>query len=119
MKLLDFFVFNLPNPSSLHYGSGVDSASNRSEYQESSWRGKVRPAREADNLNAICRPIFKKYVSLDVSQSYGPTWPVIRITLLILLLLLLFSYYYYYSNNEQTQLTHSMGPSTTREATRC
>jgi hypothetical protein len=32
------------------------SASNRNEYQESSW-GKGRPARGADNLTAICEPI--------------------------------------------------------------
>jgi hypothetical protein len=27
------------------------------EYQESSWGDKGRPAREADNLTAICEPI--------------------------------------------------------------
>jgi hypothetical protein len=48
-------VFNWPNPSS-RTGPGVDSVSNRIEYQESSW-GKVRPAREADNHTAICEPI--------------------------------------------------------------
>jgi hypothetical protein len=38
--------------------TGVDSASNRDEYQESSWGGgaKLRPARKADNLTAICKP---------------------------------------------------------------
>jgi hypothetical protein len=40
-----------------HYGPGVDSASNRNEYQESlkikNPGGKVRPARRADNLAAI------------------------------------------------------------------
>jgi hypothetical protein len=40
-----------------HYGPGVDSASNRNEYQESSWVGKWRPARKADNLTAISEPI--------------------------------------------------------------
>jgi hypothetical protein len=34
----------------------VDSASNRKEYQESSW-GKGRPARKADNITAICELI--------------------------------------------------------------
>jgi hypothetical protein len=29
--------FNWPNLSSGHHGSGVDSASKRNEYQESSW----------------------------------------------------------------------------------
>jgi hypothetical protein len=40
-----------------HYGPAVDAASNRNEYQESSWGGKGRPARKADNLTAICEPI--------------------------------------------------------------
>jgi hypothetical protein len=40
-----------------HYGPGVDSASNRNEYQESSWGVKKRPARRADNFTAICEPI--------------------------------------------------------------
>jgi hypothetical protein len=41
-------------------GLGVDSASDRNEYQESPWGGggKGRLAREADNLTAICEPIF-------------------------------------------------------------
>jgi hypothetical protein len=40
-----------------NFNIGVDSASNRNEYQESSKKkpgGKVRPARRADNLAAIC-----------------------------------------------------------------
>jgi hypothetical protein len=44
-----------------HYSSGVDSASNRNEYQESYWGvGGVkgwRQARKADNLTAISEPI--------------------------------------------------------------
>jgi hypothetical protein len=39
-----------------HYGPGVDSASNRNEYQESFW-DKGRPARKTENLTAICEPI--------------------------------------------------------------
>jgi hypothetical protein len=35
---------------------GVDSASNRNEYQEYFWV-KGRPVRKADNLTAICEPI--------------------------------------------------------------
>jgi hypothetical protein len=37
--------------------------------------GKGRPAREADNLTAICEP------TADVSQPYGPSRPVTRIAL--------------------------------------
>jgi hypothetical protein len=47
---------NWPNPSG-RTGPGVNSASNRNEYQESlkikKPGGKVRPARRADNLAAI------------------------------------------------------------------
>jgi hypothetical protein len=47
------FYANWPNPSSRAMAPGVDSASNRNEYQESSW-GKGQLAREADNLTATC-----------------------------------------------------------------
>jgi hypothetical protein len=40
---VDFF--NLPNPSS--HGRGVDSASNRNEYQEYFWGGGGRRAADA------------------------------------------------------------------------
>jgi hypothetical protein len=47
---LDFSMdLILPSP-------GVDSASNRNEYQGSSGC-KGRPARKADNFTAICEPI--------------------------------------------------------------
>jgi hypothetical protein len=51
VRLLDFLI-DLILPV-----AEVDSASNRNEYQESSWRGKGRPARKADNLTAICESI--------------------------------------------------------------
>jgi hypothetical protein len=51
------FSIDLILPASLW--PGVDSASNRNEYQESSW-AKGRPARKADNLIAICEPIILK-----------------------------------------------------------
>jgi hypothetical protein len=41
----------------LTLGPEVDSASNRNEYQESSW-GKGRPVRKVDNITAIFEPIF-------------------------------------------------------------
>jgi hypothetical protein len=50
------WIFKLTWSFQPHYGLGVDSASNRNEYQESSW-GKGRLVRGADNLTAICEPI--------------------------------------------------------------
>jgi hypothetical protein len=55
MRSLDFF--NWPNPD-----PGVNSASNRNEYQDNSWNilgGKGRPARKANNLTAIYEPTVK------------------------------------------------------------
>jgi hypothetical protein len=41
----------------MHYGPGVDSASNRNENQEFP-ESKGRPAPNADNFTAICEPIL-------------------------------------------------------------
>jgi hypothetical protein len=46
MRSLDF---------SIDYGPGVDSTSNRNEYQDLPG-GKGRQARGVDNLTAICEP---------------------------------------------------------------
>jgi len=45
-----------------HYGPGVDSASNRNEYQEYFFGGKKRPVRKADNFTTIlghCHAIWE------------------------------------------------------------
>jgi hypothetical protein len=42
---------------------------------------KGLPALKADSLTAICQPIVKKYVIIDISQPYGPPLPITRITL--------------------------------------
>jgi hypothetical protein len=47
--------------------------------------GKGRPALKADNLTAICEPVFySKCGRLYVSQTYRPIRPVTEIILLIL-----------------------------------
>jgi hypothetical protein len=51
---VDISIYLILQP---HYGPEVDSASNRNEYQESSWGGKGRPARKADYIAAICELI--------------------------------------------------------------
>jgi hypothetical protein len=49
--------FNSPNPSSHHYGPGVYSASNRNEYQDSSWGvkggGSIRLTTSLPSLNRM------------------------------------------------------------------
>jgi hypothetical protein len=50
---VDFFFFSIYLILPTALWSGIESTSNRNEYQESSW-GKMRPARRADNLAAIC-----------------------------------------------------------------
>jgi hypothetical protein len=55
-QLSNIWINLWPNPSG-RTGPGVDSASNRNEYQESlkikKPGGKVRPARKTDNFAAI------------------------------------------------------------------
>jgi hypothetical protein len=56
-----------------HYGPGVDLASNRNEYQESSWGVKGGLRVRLATLSPSMGQLSRKCWSLDVSQLFGPS----------------------------------------------
>jgi hypothetical protein len=79
------FFLNLRNPSS-RTNLGVDSASNRNEYQEPSLGVKSGKRVRLTTSPPCVSRLPRKCGSLDASQSYGPPWPVRGLALLYCLL---------------------------------
>jgi hypothetical protein len=60
----------------MQYGPGVDSASNRNEYQESYWGVKGGQCVRLTTLLLSVSRLSGENVGASMSQPYGPSWPV-------------------------------------------
>jgi hypothetical protein len=72
--------FNSPNPSSCTMVLGLTQSVTKMSTRNLP-EGKGWPAHKVDNLTATCEPLPRKCGSLNVSQPYGPPWPITGIAL--------------------------------------
>jgi hypothetical protein len=86
-----WIFFNWPNPSGRTMALGVDSASNRNEYQEDSWGVKHGRHIRLTTLPPSVSRLPRRCGRLDLSHPYGSSQPVTGAQLY-------FYFYFYFTN---------------------